>query len=200
MFSLKNIIFGLFGVEAKLNDTYKDQNGKGIWERYNESVAEYYDESVDPLIVNIFENVLLPNTMFVRFLDIQIEALGNLPVISDDPAIKRKVIQYFNILGTIKGTLKSFEMLFSFIGITVDDVIDVDSGFTFDDDNATFDDPVRTFDSGNPCCGTYELNLSGNDPIDDDLENSINIINNYLKPINSEASVIRYNGQPITIV
>ena len=198
MFILKDIIFDFFGLEAKNKDSYKDVNGKGVWERYNESVAEDYDEQVQPLISNLLDNILVPKNMYVRFLDIQNESLGNLPVPSTEVSVRRKIIRYFNVLGNIKGTLKSYKMLYSFIGITLDSYSDVGSDKGWDS-NTTLDDDERTFDNNVLSCGYYLLDLSGSEPISSELENSINIINNYLKPINSKAVEIKYNGTPITI-
>ena len=199
MFILKNIIFNLFGVDAKVRDTLKDGSGKGIWERYNDSVAEDYDDNVNLLITDLMNNVIVPLTMFVRFLDIQNEALGDLPVPSTDVKVKRKIIQYFNILGTIKGTAKSYKMLFSFIGVNLDTVIELDPGFGFDHDDSTFDFDDRTFDSTVSSCGFYSFELSGIAAISPDLESAINIINDYLKPLNSDTVEIKYNGTPITL-
>lgn len=199
MFSLKSIIFNLFGIEAKINDSFKDGSGKGIWERYNESLGEDYDENVELLIVDLMDNVLVPSSMFVRFIDIQNEALGDLPVPSTDVIVKRKILQYFNTLGTIKGTVKSYKMLFSFIGVTLDSNSDVTPGFGWDNDTATLDTVGRTFDTNLSNCSFYSLELSGMAAIDPDLESAINIINDYLKPLNAQTFEIKYNGTPITL-
>jgi len=200
MFSLKGIIFGLFGVDAKIKDSLKDGFGKGIWERYNESLGEDYDDNVHLLIINLISNVIVPQTMLVRFIDIQNEALGDLPVPSTDVKIKRKILQHFNTLGTIKGTVKSYSMLFSFIGVTLVSTTDVSPGFGWDHDTATLDDDDRTFDSNASSCSFYSLELTGASPIDTELEGAINIINNYLIPINAQTTEIRYNGVPITLM
>ena len=199
MFSLKSIIFNFFGIESKINDSLKDGSGKGIWERYNESLGEDYDEDVSPLITNLMDNVIVPLTMFVRFIDIQNEALGSLPVPSIDVNVKRKILQHFNILGTIKGTVKSYRMLFSFIGVNLDSNSDVNPGFGWDSDTGTLDDADRTFDTNLSNCRYYSLELSGVAVISSDLESAINIINDYLRPLNAVTFEIKYNGTPITL-
>ena len=50
MFLLKNIIFNLFGLNAKLDDLYKDVNNKGLSQRFN--AIEHYT-IVDIQLVNV---------------------------------------------------------------------------------------------------------------------------------------------------
>lgn len=198
VYTLKDKIFGFFGVNAKLHDTHKDVNKKGITERYNESLGEDYDDNVRLLVDNFQDNVANPVTCYEKFIQHLEYNVGQPLVLIDTPTRRRKMIQLSNTLAMIKGTLLSHQVLFGILGITAVTItlIEIetgfDSGFTFDDDN-------RVFDGSRIYCPHYTITLVGSPPQTDSLNEKILEIAFHLKPIDSEILAITYNGNPVPL-
>lgn len=195
-YTLKDKIFGFFGLDAKVRDTSKDVNGKGISERYNESLGEDYDDNVRDLVDNFHDNLYDPflcKSQFIKFLEYNV---GSPVIVVNTDAFRRKLIAFNNTITLIKGTQLSHEVLFGMLGVSnVDiDIVNKVSGF---DSEVTLDDVHRTFDSGALCCQHYTITLAGASAIDDTLIESLIRIAFYLKPINGEIDFIEYNGTVI---
>lgn len=197
-FVLKNIIFGLFGVNAKVNDVHKDINGKGINERYNEAIAEDYDEEIETKIDGYFDNLIIPQTAQEKFL-YSIERNIGIPVqLSDLEAFRRRMIILNNAITLTKGTEKSYLLLFNLIGVTGMVVTVPDKIFGLDS-ITTLDSDTRRFDGRKFCCFHFSLDLTGTATHNAELEKQILTIVNYLRPINSEIDAITYNATPIPL-
>jgi hypothetical protein len=197
-YTLKDKIFGFFGVNSKVKDTFKDVNGKGINERYQECLGEGYDDELQQFIDNFEDNVINVRTFLPRFLELFEYQVGNPIIVIDSVARRRKMIEMSNNIYLIKGTRLSHDVLYAMIGLTVDDIVNVEreSGF---DSSYTLDDPARVFDSGAFCCRHYTLELSGSIAITVEIYALIFKIALYLKPIDAELDGITYNGSPITL-
>lgn len=198
MYSLKENIFGYFGRHAKRNDTYKDTDGKGIWERYNEAIGEDFDENNGALINNFMDNLLNPFTAEAKFIPYLEGMFGNLVKIYDTIEFRRKVLSFATRILAIKGTPRSYVMLLKMAGFTSVAYAEDFSGSGFDSP-VTLDDPERVFDAGVcPTCSSYTLTLTGAMPMDAELKGVISNIINFVEPINARLKQIIYNGEDIT--
>lgn len=195
-YTLKDKIFGFFGVSAKRRDTFKDVNGKGIWQRYNESLGDDYDNHVRDLIDNPVDNILVPQTTFDRFI-IYLEYNVGMPLqLSNNMDFRRKMLWLNNVITLTKGTIASYRILFNLINISSVTVtnLSTESGF---DSSLTFDDDERKFDGRGTCCFHYKVDLVGSAPITQLLIDNVWKILYYLKPVNAELITVTYNGDPI---
>ena len=77
--SFKDYIFThLFPYEYKVEDTYKDINGKGILERFIDICSEYFDKEVIPEIDNFTDIIDIDKTPGI-FLNYIWEYFGYIP-------------------------------------------------------------------------------------------------------------------------
>lgn len=78
-FKFKEWLFSnFFPSYYKENDTYKDENGKGILERFIEVCSEYFDDNITPNIDNLLDQID-PDTAQSLFLNYIWEYFGYLP-------------------------------------------------------------------------------------------------------------------------
>lgn len=78
-FKFKEWLFSnFFPSYYKENDTYKDENGKGILERFIEVCSEYFDDNITPNIDNLLDQID-PDTAQGLFLNYIWEYFGYLP-------------------------------------------------------------------------------------------------------------------------
>lgn len=197
-FTLKDKIFSFFGVAAKAYDTHKNINGKGINERFQESIGEDYDDEIQDRIDNFQSNIVDPTTCLPDFIKYLEYTVGNPVLITDSDAVRRKMIRFQNTITMIKGTELCYQVLFQMLGITsvVVTLIPTSSGF---DSDFTFDDPGRKFDSGSICCDHYSIDLIGSAAQDDELNEAIIRIVLFNQPINTELEEITYNSNPVPL-
>lgn len=198
MFTLKDKIFGYFGKEEAATDTYKDVDGKGLLQRYNEAIAEDFDEEFVILVENMVENTVDPLTALEKFLPYLEEQFGVGMALTDDLVLRRKILRYINRFNSIKGTKLSYELLFALIGVTVVITEHFDY-FTLDDAVATLDDDARTLDSS-VCaqhCTDYSLELTGAGGLTPELVNRILSVIEVNEPINADLREVTYNGGPV---
>jgi len=198
MFTLQDKIFGYFGAYAKVVDPLKDGSGFGLWERYNQTAGQAYDDELQALIDDLLDNIFVPADMLSKMIPVMEYNLGIDLVIEDVEATRRKLIKYFNPIGYIKGTAASYNVLFNILGVTVSSLTEINNPSTFDQ-GIGFDAPNRTFDSASNCCGLYSLELSGTLPLDSSLILAIRRIITYLQPIDVTLLEITYNGETISV-
>jgi len=197
---LKEKIFPFFGVDAKRRDTFKDINGKGISERYQEALGDGYDDEVSDLVDNLLDNILVPKTMKATHIHLMEWMLGGIVRVNGTTAMRRKIIGFAHTIYNIKGTAKSYEVLLRLLGfatVTIEELVEVG---TFDSDT-TFDDEFRTFDSDPGCgCAKYNVLLTGGVSVSDEMIIAIYRIINFLEPINATLGHVYYNGSEISPV
>lgn len=193
MFKLKPIIFDkFFGRGDKTNDPYKDVNNKGINERYQEILADDWDEELLPLVENILDNTLVPDTAWVRFIPYLENMLGIKPLV-EDLAIRRKIIKNIISIYKVKGTLRSYEIVFKILGFTSVTIEDLEFVQSFDSP-VTFDDVNRRFDASNcQTCSYYNLHLTGDFLISSELAAIIIRAVEMVEPINAKLYKVTFN-------
>lgn len=193
-FKLKYRLFPLFGVNAKRKDTFKDGSGKGIWERYSESLGDGYDDEVSDLIDNILDNTLVPASMKASLIPLMEVMLGGIVNVSSDPAIRRKLIRWAHVLYNIKGTKKGYEFLLKLMGFNSIIIEEITDEGTFDS-GLTFDDEDRTFDNSPGCgCGKYRLTLDSGFAITPQIQDYVNRVIEFNEPVNAELVEVVYTG------
>lgn len=198
-YTLTDKIFGFFGVNAKVNDSFKDGSGKGINERYHQAFGEDYDENVRVLIDDFHDNLYVPKKCLSQFIEYLEYNVGRPVIVFETDSFRRKMLELHHNITLIRGTLLSHEVLFKMLGMAsvVVALVERVSGF---DSPTTLDDDDRTFDSSALiCCQHYTITLTGVAPQDATLDASILRIALYLKPINSEIEAISYNGNPVPL-
>lgn len=193
-FLLKPKIFKLYGPEEKNNDTYKDIDGKGIFERYNESLAEDFDEEILILINNLVGNTMDPFTVQQKFIAYLEEMLGVNFSISDTIARRRKFLSIINHIYDIKSTIPAYQIMLKWLGFDTVDIIEYDNAHGFDSP-FTFDDKRRRFD--NKCgkaCGQYSIQLTGTVANTPDIVSKVFKIIEFNEPIDAELRSVTFNG------
>ena len=204
-FLLQDKIFEYFGLEAKAKDSFKDVDGKGIWERYNESVSIYYDENISKLIDLFFENVYISETMYSSLIPTVERTIGSPVIILEDgnpinETYRRKVIKFIHKIYNIRGTELSYQVLLGMLGfenVTINEYVEV-SGF---DSDITFDDEIRTFDSvsTNSACREYSITSTGALTLTGEIIQGVARIVEFLEPINARLRDFTYNGDVVEI-
>jgi len=200
---VKDIIFRLFGYADSLTDTNKivlptETEPKGQLQRYNENLAAQWDEDLMPLINNLLENTFISSTAYERFLP-YLENLFDIPTLSQDTDVRRRILRNIIPLYKVKGTLRSYKILYRLLGF--DDVeieiIPMKSGF--DNPFFTFDSESRTFDMKAECypCTYYNLKLTGTMEMTNALWSFIKSVLPIVEPINAKLYEIWYNGKLI---
>lgn len=197
-FKLTPRLFGYFGKNAKVQDSYKDINGQGIFERYNLCVAGDYDDEMSDDVDNFVDRTIVPDqvkTILIPYLE---SLLGNPVVVLNDVLYRRKILRFAQKIYDIKSTPLSYTILLrmlEFDTITIQEFT-VTSGF---DSSLTFDDPVRLFDTVEKNCSDYSVLLTGTIPISQETFDAVNRIIDFLEPINADLRDILYNGLPLAV-
>lgn len=199
-FSLQEIIFTTkFFSRTDINtDPNKDGGGKGTLQRYNEMVAEDYDDELQPLIDELVSNNLDPSTALAKFI-IYLECLlGNPVQLSTTEALRRLVLQYATHFYTIRGTAKGYITLYSMIGL-VASIVELEAEHPFDDALLDFDDDTRLLDSQCAPCSEYCVILTSTPSFvlsSDSLDAIFNIIE-FNEPINAVLAKVELDGECI---
>ena len=203
-FKIQNKIFEYFGIHAKRTDALKDGSGKGIWERYNESLALYYDEELSILVDLIHENLLIPDSMLPSIIPTMERSLGEPVIILEEGTIlsetyRRKILKFIHTIYNIRGTETSYRLLFKMLGfdtVNIQEFVDI-AGF---DSDVTFDDEVRTFDLSNTCgCAEYSIITTGSITLTGEIIQGIGRIVEFLEPINASLRDFTYNGDLVEL-
>lgn len=213
-FTLADKIFSYFGVNAKVTDTYQrivstfpptfshtfTGGRKGIWERFNISLGKGYDQELQQLVDDFQDNTIVPQLMLSKLIPHMESMLGNPVVISDQVAMRRKIIQFAQQLYDVKSTRLSYQMLFNLLGfdssVTIEELT-ITSGF---DSSITLDDPIRTFDMGSKPCSDYNIYLTGTITLTAEIRQAIRRIIEFLEPINAHLRTVFYNGVAISFL
>lgn len=198
-FKLKTRLFEYFGRDAKVRDTFKDVNGKGISERYHEALGEGYDDDVSDLLDNFIDRTIVPKEMVSQLIPLMEWMLGSPVVVTDAVAMRRRIIQFAQQIYNIKSTALSYEILLRMLGfdtVTIQEFV-ITSGF---DSDVTFDDEIRAFDGADNNCAAYSVLLTGSITVTDAVNDAVFRIIAFLEPVNADLRQVLYNGSPITPV
>lgn len=166
-FNFEKFFFSQLPLYFKINDTYKDNNDRGLLERYLEIFGLELDEieANGGLVENInnYLRIISPLETDAKFLTTLGFTLGSPPDLLNDNTKYAKLLAYIMSFYKIKGTAKSFELLFALLGFLVN-IIEfppseatlLDNGNILDEDNLE----LETFDTGCPSCSEYEISIN----------------------------------------
>lgn len=183
MYNLKKIIFGEFFAKIfTINDFNKDADGKGFLQRFVETLAEDWDDTVVDAAMFLLDSTLIPSTVKNKFIPYLEKTLGVDPI-SADLEIRRRVLVRIIEIYKHKGTLRSYQLIFNALGFTDVQILKAGVDFGFDS-SVTLDDDIRRFDMGR-ChkCQYYRLNLEGTGSITPELYKSIMLAIKIVEPI-----------------
>jgi len=200
MFKLVNIIFGFFGLAAKVDDKYKDSNGKGLSQRFNELLAGDLDDNELDLVNYFIENLVDPFTMLEKYIIYEESRIGlHLPIYTDN-YFRRKILPLMYSLYNIKGTITAYEQFFRMLGFDTVEIIEGTSSNGFDHPTLTLDSDQRRFDSRGALSGFYDVVLTGTAPISESLVQVIYNVIELNEPIWATLRSITYNGTDIDVI
>lgn len=196
----KSYLFGLLPYYFKSEDSYKDNNGEGLLERYLSIFGAEIDEEVIPSI-RCYLNIIDAEICEERFLTPLSDSLGNPPDVFQDVEAYRNLLSYIASFYKIKGTKESYELFFGILGydVILDEIVppfaavEATLGDRYDlgpELQYDLDIPEFTYDQGQ-CepCSQYDLTLNpkpGNiTVITESLTRRINETIKFNEPINA---------------
>lgn len=161
-FIFQKFLFRQLPLYFKVKDTYKDNNDRGLLERYLEIFGVEIDDEIKPQIDN-YLSIINPFETDAKFLTTLGYTLGSPPDLLNDDAKYAKLLAYIISIYKIKGTAKSYESLFALLGflVTISELPPseptlLDDSNILDEDNTE----AETFDTGCPPCSEYEIIVS----------------------------------------
>lgn len=153
--SFQKFLFGQLPLYYKIQDTYKDQNDEGLFERYLEIFGLELDQELMPL-VDDYLRIVDPFDTDDKYLTTLGYTLGSPPDLLGNPANYAKLLAYIIQVYKIKGTARALQLLFSLLGFNISVVEYPPSQTVLLDDSNILDDN-KTLDSGCPGCSDYEV-------------------------------------------
>lgn len=196
--NLSDTIFSFFGRYYKQNDSYKDNAGRGVYERFQRLMGEEYDENLSGKADNFVQNIVPPELMEDRFVPLweQIWSMGT--VIREDIAFRRSLLSFILPVYKVLGTMKAYNIVFSLAGFTSVNVVPYGKAFTLDS-SLQLDDPFRRLDTEATNFFDYRLELEGPMPDDGSTRQLIRLILEFVEPIYAQARVITYNSTEVVL-
>lgn len=176
----------------KDNDSFKDSFNEGLLERYLKIPGGELDDEVVPYIKDFLDIIDIVNCD-EKFLPLIGSILGYPPAIDGNNNTYRKILSYAVAIYKIKGTKKSFEILFNMLGmdIVITELVPKKK-ITYDMDAVLYDE-THLYDSECDHCGIYNIEYTfqpGFGPISPTILIYINNIINWLQPINAKIGTI----------
>jgi hypothetical protein len=197
MFSLQENLFAYFGPREKVGDLHKDGQGRGTKERFMRALGAEYDAVLLPLLDGFVANCIDPQTALDRFVPYLENQMGVAYKVSDDLAVRRKLVGWASRITRLKGTKRSYEILLKLMGFASVEIVEYFTGRGFD--HGKLDDPERRFDRGCAGCSPYSLILTGGVTITADVRAWIRSVVAFCEPINAVLRDIQYNGNPLML-
>jgi len=208
---LKDLFNSFFQIYEKEADTYKDTDGRGIFERYIEIFQIELTSEIIPAGENFLDMKDAWNTP-ERFLTVISESFGNPPNLLANNAIgkdhfNRGLLQHYVPLRKLKGTYEGIRMIFAYLGyrVTINEKLEtefyydsVDTGKLYHkyDDGHFYDSPIPDF-------GTYDVAIISHHPdalpLTDDLITKIYPIIHWMEPIDMRLKSISTASQIIML-
>jgi len=199
---LNNLFNSFFEPYHKSQDTYRDSNGKGLFERYIEIFQDEITQNIIPEGENFLDKHDALGTP-ERFLWVISEQFGNPPELLSSGSVfkdryNRGLLNYYVSLRKLKGTYEGIRMIFAYLGYIVSINEKLETEFYYDsldigkihhryDDGHYYDSPIADF-------GTYDVSIlfthEGALPVDDTLISKIYPIIRWMEPIDMRLKTI----------
>lgn len=196
-----NNIFELFGKDYKRRDSYKDVYGEGLTERFTKTLATSFDDLKDTYLDTLLDNIYNPFKVPERLLIYLEYNLGINLYLGESN--RRKVIKNITKYYQIKGTQKSYDVLFGVLGMEATisvtgslAVTNFDTGGIFNS-GLKFDNTTSSFNLTCLECMEYSIAVTGTATLTEDLKRAMYSIALFNEPINYVLTNITYNGTPI---
>jgi len=195
---LKDKIFDLFGIQAKVDDINKDVNDKGFHQRFEELLAGDLDDNELDLINNFINNLISPFDVIQKFVIYKEILMGfDLPISADD-YFRKKLYPLLYRLYDIKGSIPAYIQFFRLIGFDTCQITESDASEGFDHPTLTLDSDERpVLDSTGSVSGYYNVILTGSLPLTDQLRQFIFNVIKINEPINAALNAVTYNGDDV---
>lgn len=104
-FSVKDNIWKIaFNDYHRKNDSLVDQTGRGITQRFVETLFAYWDNQTLPLVENLVENLVLPTTVLPELLTYLEDSLGINLIIDSSLPNRRNIAKYWYDLCQTRST------------------------------------------------------------------------------------------------
>lgn len=184
------------------NDTYKDQNGKGLLQRYLGIFGLELDNNTVAKLEN-FINERNPLTVDTTLLSTLAYELGSPVDLLDDEDVYRQYLTQLVSIYQVKGTTKSFKLLFALMGfaVTITELVPPDGHY---DTGGIYDDEVELplYDNSCPSCSQYNLDFQTSPGLDTQLTDGLidRILQgiSFIQPINVNLYQLTFHqvGQP----
>jgi hypothetical protein len=197
---LRKYFFGSLPGYYKENDTYKNEEGKGLLERFLgifQTQAEQYLTEVD--VMKTFVNAREAPYKFLPYIG---SLYGKPPIPTEDDTIFSNILESIQFLNTYKGTLSSLESYFGVLGVGATINL-VPRPIYNHDESREHDDYVVIHDSNTILCVKYTVNVEDpseslvdifKEPFTDNNKLAIQSIFRYFLPINMVMTDFQYNG------
>lgn len=148
--SHQNTIFSLFGGYEKTTDTYKDANGKGVLERFNEVIGKDLDNVEIAIngMVSHYLNIYEADPFVLKLICADNGIPYELVYAGSSVDTIRRIAKYAKQIIEWRGSLYGTKLItYLILPPTSVEVQEDFSEFTFDSET-TFDSPQRSLDSG----------------------------------------------------
>lgn len=154
--TFRDWFFRQFPEQDQTNDSYKDANNEGVWQRYLRGYGMELDEEIVPFIDN-FVNIIDAQIADAKFLPHIASTLGMPPSLGADPDLYRKVLAYALSIYKVKGTKKSFEIFFNLLGLGISIMEDIPQArISYDMDLIIYDED-NVYDTECDYCSGYRI-------------------------------------------
>lgn len=186
-------IFNLFPSKVRKEDSYKWPDGRGFLQRYLSAFEDELDANVLPYIDNVLDLVdaLKVDSKYLADLSYN---LGSPAQVDSSLQTYRLVLEYAVAMWRVKGTKKSYKMLFDLMGLEVDIIEgEVKAGITYDQPGVNYD-AGYTYDQDFAYCSKYKIAYNSkadttnpfvHNPVDNSTINLAQKIISQIEPINA---------------
>ena len=164
MITFKTYIFKLLPFLFKKEDTYKNVNGEGLFERFTQALGEELDQEVIPAVQGLLDIVdpLVVDSSLIPYASMQ-KGINFTTV--EDIATQRKIIRYAIRINKLRGTKRAYELILGILGynngpgdVVLTEIVPTECKY---DSGCQFDiTPAYQFDTACPVCSDYTLELT----------------------------------------
>lgn len=204
--NLTNFIWDQFPPHFEDNDTLQDAQGKGIFQRFLSVFGLELEEELVPKLEGLI-NEKDPNTSSDKFLSELAYSLGRPTDVLQNVDMYRTLLTQIISIYKIKGTKKSYELLFALLGLTATLVEHFpgenlyDTGLIYDD--ATEDAQLYDKTSCEVGCIDYSIEYSniegfGTGELTADQQQALRLmISDFIEPIDTSLRDLIYQVQVV---
>lgn len=199
-YTIFNRFFSRYDKRVDIN---KDYQGKGTLERYMEALGKSLDDEIMSKVDNITDDIMDPDYVLTRYIEYLEHNMGynieqnTLYIHTKNPSAneipRRNMLRHITQYYRIKGTKRSYELMFGMMGFTSVVITEHFNDYGFDS-SVTLDDANRRFDLKCSPCSAYTVALTGSLIANQLMYDSIRSILQFNEPINLRLRELTYNA------